>query len=62
MFVEGDRVKLKKSAGGYDPGAKGEVKTIPDPGVLQVDIDEDENGGPINPPDPLPPLTEDYFE
>ena len=62
MFAGGDRVKLKKEAGGYGPGAKGVVMEIPDEGVLQVDIDTDESGNPVQPPFPLPPLSVDYFE
>ena len=62
MFSIGDRVKLVKSSSGYDPGAQGVVMTMPQPDVLQVDIDKDENDNPIQPPDPLPPLSDDYFK
>jgi hypothetical protein len=61
MFSPGDRVELVKSSSGYDPGAQGLVITLAGPDVLQVDIDKAENGDPIQPPDPLPPLPSDYF-
>jgi hypothetical protein len=62
MFKIGDDVKLTKSAFGYNAGAEGVVATIPEPGKLQVDIYQDQNGTTVEPPDPLPPLPEDYFE
>ena len=62
MFATGDHVKMRRRSSGYDPGAQGVVLTIPEPNVLQVDIDKDENGNQIQPPDPLPPLPENYFE
>lgn len=62
MFEIGDHVKLTKKSSGYGPGSQGAVATIPEPGVLQVDIYRDEKGVKIVPPDPLPPLPEDYFQ
>lgn len=62
MFTKGDRVELVKSSSGYDPGAQGVVITLVGSDVLQVDIDKDENGDPVQPPDPLPPLSSNYFK
>ena len=61
MFHPGDRVKLVKSSSGYDPGAQGVVISTVEADILQVDLDKAENGDPITPPDPLPPLSADYF-
>ena len=52
MVAIGDRVRLMRVSCGYGPGAEGIVMIIPQPGVLQVNIDKDSNGQSIQPPNP----------
>lgn len=58
---KGDRVTLTRSLGAYDAGAEGVIVSIPERGILNVDIDKDHNGNAVVPVDPLPPSTSDYF-
>jgi hypothetical protein len=61
MFEKDDEVILKESAGPFDPGARGVVKTITETDVLQVDIHTDESEQSVEPPYPLPPLPASLF-